>query len=264
MRRAVAIPPTRPKDTRMALRSADLLSERQGTPYELAQALVRSEILHGLDAPAAALLTRQLRLREFRRGQVIYSQREHGNQLYIIITGKVKIARSCADGRDKLLAVTGPGDLLGTLAMYDPGPHAVTATAITDVCLATIGREELRAWIVNHPAVADQLLRLLARSLRYTDDHTADLTLCDVPARLAKQLLYLAKRFGHREDDCVRVNHGLTQEEIASLVGASRITVNKVLADFTQRGWIRWFGKTLLIRDADRLAQRAQTEAGES
>jgi CRP/FNR family transcriptional regulator, cyclic AMP receptor protein len=245
----------------MAIRSADLLVESAATPYEQAQATVRTTILGGLAPPEADLLTRQLRLKEFRRGQVIFTQGDHGDQLFVVITGKVKVVRFCAHGGDKLLSVMGPGDLLGTLSMYDPGPHTVSATAATDVCVAAITRDVLHAWIVGCPVVAEQLLRLLARRLRHTDDQIADLTLSDVGARLAKQLLYLAQRFGSREDGCVRVNHDLTQAEIASLVGASRITVNKVLADFAHRGWIRWFGKTLLIHDCDRLAQRAKSGA---
>jgi CRP-like cAMP-binding protein len=79
-----------------------------------------------------------------------------------------------------------------------------------------------------------------------------------VPGRVAKQLLQLAQRFGTREGDAVRVTHDLTQEEIAQLVGASRETVNKALADFAHRGWIRLEGKSVLICDCDCLATRAR------
>ena len=103
-----------------------------------------------------------------------------------------------------------------------------------------------------------RLLRVLARRLRRTNNNLADLIFTDVPGRVAKQLLQLAQRFGTQEGGALRVTHDLTQEEIAQLVGASRETVNKALADFAQRGWLRLEGKSVLIADSERLARRAR------
>ena len=81
----------------------------------------------------------------------------------------------------------------------------------------------------------------------------ADLVFSDVPGRVAKQLLELAKRFGDRRDDGIHVHHDLTQEELAQLVGASRETVNKALADFAARGWIRLEPRSVTILDVERV-----------
>ena len=116
----------------------------------------------------------------------------------------------------------------------------------------------MRAWIAERPQIAEQLLRVLARRLRRTNNNLADLILTDVPERVAKQLLALAQRFGTQQDGGLRVTHDLTQVEIAQLVGASRETVNKALADFAHRGWIRLEGKSVLICDSERLAHRAR------
>ena len=97
------------------------------------------------------------------------------------------------------------------------------------------------------PEIAEQLLRVLARRLRRTNDNLANLIFTDV-GRVAKQLLALAQRFGTQEDGAVRVTHDLTQEEIAQLVGASREAVNKALPDFAHRGWIRMEGKRCYLR----------------
>ena len=80
----------------------------------------------------------------------------------------------------------------------------------------------------------------------------------DVPGRVAKQLLELAKRFGDERDDGVHVHHDLTQEELAQLVGASRETVNKALADFAARGWIRLEPRSVTILDTERVERRAR------
>jgi CRP-like cAMP-binding protein len=86
----------------------------------------------------------------------------------------------------------------------------------------------------------------------------SDLAFTDVAGRVAKQLLYLAQKFGTQEDGALRVTHDMTQEEIAQLVGASRETVNKALTDFADRGWLQLEGKSMLICDSEQLARRAR------
>ncbi len=86
----------------------------------------------------------------------------------------------------------------------------------------------------------------------------ADMIFTDVPGRVAKALLQLAQRFGAVEGGQLRVTHDLTQEELAQYVGASRETVNKALADFASRGWVRVEGKSVVILDRERLTRRAR------
>ena len=102
------------------------------------------------------------------------------------------------------------------------------------------------------------LLQALAQRLRRINDVKADLVFTDVPGRVAKALLDLSERFGVQQDDGIQVNHDLTQEELAQLVGASRETVNKALADFAARGWIQLAAKSVLLIDTDRLRKRAR------
>jgi len=106
--------------------------------------------------------------------------------------------------------------------------------------------------------VAEQLLAALARRLRRTNEAMADLIFSDVPGRVAKQLLDLARRFGVETPDGLRVAHDLTQEELAQLVGASRETVNRALADFASRGWLRLEPRSVVLMDIERLARRAR------
>jgi CRP/FNR family cyclic AMP-dependent transcriptional regulator len=106
--------------------------------------------------------------------------------------------------------------------------------------------------------VARGLLTQLAGRLRKANDVVADLVFSDVPGRVAKALLDLANRFGRTADDGVHVHHDLTQEELAQLVGASRETVNKALADFASRGWLRLEPRSVVIMDVERLSRRAR------
>ena len=106
--------------------------------------------------------------------------------------------------------------------------------------------------------VARGLLSQLAARLRKANDVVADLVFSDVPGRVAKALLDLSTRFGEQVDEGIRVAHDLTQEELAQLVGASRETVNKALADFAARGWVRREGRAVVLLDVERLERRAR------
>jgi CRP/FNR family transcriptional regulator, cyclic AMP receptor protein len=222
------------------------------------EVLIRAGIFQGVEPFAADALAQALEPAEFSRGQVIFAEGEPGDRLYIVGTGKVKVGRKSPDGRENLLMVAGPSDMFGELSIFDPGPRTSSATAVTEVRTYTMDRAALREWIGKRPEIAEQLLRVLARRLRRTNNMLADLIFTDVPGRVAKNLLQMAKKFGSREGNALRVTHDLTQEELAQLVGASRETVNKALADFASRGWLRLEGKSVVILDHERLARRAR------
>jgi CRP-like cAMP-binding protein len=201
--------------------------------------LARADIFQGVEPSAVFALIKQLQRVDFPRGHTVFAEGEPGDRVYIIISGKVKIGRRSPDGRENLLTIiTGPSDMFGELSIFDPGPRTSSATTITEVRAVSMDRAALRASIADRPQIAEQLLRVLARRLRRTNNDLVDLIFTDVPGRVAHQLLALAQRFGTQEDGALRVSHDLTQQEIAQLVGASREAVNQALNDFVDRGWI--------------------------
>jgi len=222
------------------------------------EVLARAGIFQGVEPSAVAALSKELQPVDFPRGHVVFNEGEPGDRLYIIVTGKVKLGRRSADGRENLLTIMGPSDMFGELSIFDPGPRTSTATTVTEVRAVSMGRDALKRWIDQRPEISEQLLRVLARRLRRTNNTLADMIFTDVPGRVAKALLQLAQRFGTQEGGALRVTHDLTEEESAQRVGASRETVNKALADFAHRGWLRLEGKSVLISDSERLARRAR------
>ena len=236
----------------------EYLDREDGDERAKREIVARAGLFQGVEPSAVAALTKQLQPVDFPRGHTVFAEGDPGDRLYIAISGKVKIGRRSPDGHENLLTIMGPSDMFGELSIFDPGPRTSSATTITEVRAVSMDRDALRAWIADRPAIAEQLLRVLARRLRRTNDNLADMIFTDVPGRVAKQLLLLAQRFGTREGEAMRVTHDLTQEEIAQLVGASRETVNKALADFARRGWIRLEGKSVLIADSERMARRAR------
>jgi len=221
-------------------------------------ALMQAPLFSALDAEAAAALRASMTEKRVPRSGIIFSEGEPGDRMYVILDGKVKLGQTSPDGRESLLAVLGPGEVFGELSLFDPGPRTATATAVTDTVVVGLGHGDLRPWLTGRPEVAEALLQALAQRLRRTNEALADLVFSDVPGRVAKQLLELADKFGQPGPDGVLVHHDLTQEELAQLVGASRETVNKALADFTQRGWVEVDQRQVLLIDMERLARRAR------
>ena len=220
--------------------------------------LMSAPLFAALDAEAAAALKASMDERRLLKGDVLFAEGDSGDRLYVVTEGKIKLGHASSDGRESLLAVMGEGEMFGELSLFDPGPRTATATALTDVTVLGLGHTALRPWLTGRPEVAESLLQALAQRLRRTNDAMADLTFSDVPGRVAKALLDLGERFGRSMPDGLHVTHDMTQEELAQLVGASRETVNKALADFASRGWLRLEPRSVVIMDVERLARRAR------
>jgi CRP/FNR family transcriptional regulator, cyclic AMP receptor protein len=222
------------------------------------QIVMKAPLFAALDEATAERLITSMVPRMLARGEQLFHEGDRGDSLYVIISGKVKLGRASGDGRESLLSVLGPGEMFGELSLFDPGPRLTSATAVSDTELIGLDNKDLRAFLADHPEVAMQMLAGLARRLRRTNEGLSDLVFTDVPGRVAKALLDLAARFGQPVEGGVRVAHDLTQEELAQLVGASRETVNKALADFAGRGWLSLGAKSVTLLDLDRLRRRAR------
>jgi CRP-like cAMP-binding protein len=209
------------------------------------------------DAASASLLASMVSVK-IPKGTILFAEGDGGDQLYVIAEGKLKLGTSSGDGRENLLSILGPGEMFGELSLFDPGPRTSTATAVTDAKLLSLGQEKLLPWLVENPKVSLQLLARLAQRLRRTNEAVGDLVFSDVPGRVAKALIDLGERFGKKTDEGLYVHHDLTQEELAQLVGASRETVNKALADFAGRNWLKLDGRAVLITDFERLSKRGK------
>lgn len=218
----------------------------------------RAPLFAALDVEAAAALRASMTEVRARKGQVIFVEGEPGDRLYVIVEGKITLGHGAGDGRETLLAVLGPGEMFGELSLFDPGRRTATATALTDAVVLGLGRDSLRPWLTGRPEVAEKLLQALAQRLRRTEDAMADLVFSDVPGRVAKALLELSDKFGVVRDSELYVEHDMTQEELAQLVGASRETVNKALAEFVNRAWLRVEQRSVTILDVERLQRRAK------
>jgi CRP-like cAMP-binding protein len=218
----------------------------------------RAPLFTALDEAAALSLRASMDTVKIAKGSILFKEGDDGEHLYVIVDGKLKLGTSSGDGRENLLSILGPGEMFGELSLFDPGPRTSTATAVTDAKLLSLSHEKVIPWLKQNPEVSLQLLTRLSQRLRRTNEAVGDLVFSDVPGRVAKALIDLGDRFGKTTPEGLLVNHDLTQEELAQLVGASRETVNKALADFAGRGWLKLDGRSVLITDVERLGKRSR------
>ena len=136
--------------------------------------LMQAPLFTALDTEAAAALRSATNEIRVPKGGTLFREGDPGDRLFVIEEGKIKLGTASADGRDALLAVVGPGEMIGELSLFDPGPRAATATALTDVVAREVGHDALRPWLSGRPEVAEALLRALARRLRKTNEAMSD------------------------------------------------------------------------------------------
>jgi CRP/FNR family cyclic AMP-dependent transcriptional regulator len=176
--------------------------------------------------------------RTFRSGEVIFHREDPGLVLYVIKEGKVKINLISPEGQEISLVVFGKGECFGEFAILDGLPRSADAVAMEKVECYTLQRSDFHQAIMKNPKIAIQVMEVLSKRLRSTDQMVEDLIFLDVYGRVAKKLLELAEAHGTKVEDGTRIEVRLTQQELASMVGASRESVNKVMGYFTDKNFI--------------------------
>ena len=223
--------------------------------------LCSAPLLDGLDPKDVAALLPAFRFATIDLDGELLTQGESGGpQMFIVLDGRFALTRRHR-GRRAVSAVLGPGDSVGELGVFDPGRDTSTVRALTAARVAVLGGQDLLEWATTRPHAAGRLLHVLARRLHRIDAAVIDLAVVDVQGRVANALLDFATRFGEQDGSTVQVAHGLTQVQLAQLVGASRERVNKALADFAARGWLRQEYRSVVLTDLPQLTQWAQATA---
>ena len=211
-------------------------------------------------ADADALLAR-VRRRALARGSVVLSGGSAGDHLVVLLEGRVKVVAAGADGRDVVLAIRGPGELIGEMAALGGQRRTATATAVDEVEAGYLEAEEFRAYLAEHPDAAMTLIRMLVRRLSEATREVVDLATQDSVGRVAKRLLELAADHGAPDGAGTRIDLSLTQDELASWTGATRETVSRALRLMRQLGWIATDNRSITVLDAVAMRERCGLES---
>ncbi|HKT00769.1 MAG TPA: Crp/Fnr family transcriptional regulator [Rugosimonospora sp.] len=204
----------------------------------------------------AAELERRGTRRRYRRGAVIFREAERGRAVVVLLAGRVKITSNTASGTEVVLAVRGPGALLGELSALDGGAYSATVQALEPVTALVTPVAEFSAYLQARGRVGYLLMRMLVGRLRDADRKRIEFGAHDTTGRVAARLLELAERFGQPSPEGITIALPLSQDELAGWTGASRESVSKALGALRGEGAIRTSRLRVVVRDVEKLRQR--------
>jgi len=203
-------------------------------------------------------VSRSLRRRRFRRNEVIFHQGDPGESLHIVTSGAIKIVLPSAEGDEAIIATLRPTDFFGELAVLDGAPRSATAIAIEAAETMVLPRDVFVGLLDHDPRLRDALLAGLALELRRLTGHVEELHFLDLAGRLAMRLVRLARDEQPAASGEVRLDWPYTQSDLASMIGGTRQSVNKLLSGLVDDDLVRIERETLVITDVDELARRAE------
>jgi CRP/FNR family cyclic AMP-dependent transcriptional regulator len=219
-------------------------------PRTIASLLAKVELFGELDEGARLELAGQAGRRVVEKGQVLFWQDEPGESMFVLLEGAVKLVVRSRDGELVELVRHDPPAFFGELAVLDGGPRSATAEAVQRSTLLVVTREELLWLLRAEEQVAEALLRWLGTMVRRTTQQVTDLAFLSLQGRVAAKLLELV---GQRAGRTRR----LTQEELATMVGGARQSVNQTLKSLEARGYVRVAGRAVEVLDPQQLRRLA-------
>ena len=216
------------------------------------QLLGNSAFFAETPADVLALIAASGETKNLQRGDVLFSEGDTPESMYIVLSGRIAIAigNQPIDGRESVLALMERGDLFGELALLDNGKRSAMARAIEPSSVLQIPYSVVRQQLQLNPTMLWGVTKLLASRLRIMDEVLSDSVFLDVTGRTAKRLLELSSG----KDEFVLP---ITQEELAGMVGASRERVNKAIASFIRLGWLEQHDRRYRILMRQKLEIRA-------
>lgn len=225
------------------------MDDRQ--PNDLATALAAVPLFADLPADDLETLAAALKRKRFAIGQTVFKEGDEGNSFYVIQSGLVKVQRGAATGKEVILAMLGPGDFFGELALLDGESRSADAVAKEESVTLILDRADFIAFIESRPIAAVRLLAALSHRLRLTDQLVQDAAFLDVPARLARAILALTDAAGGKQLPA------MTQSELAAMVGATRESINRCLRTYQREGLVDYAAGVMRVLNPEELRRRA-------
>ncbi len=189
----------------------------------------------------------------FRKGEQVYEQGERSKHLYVVLSGRFRVAMARADGFELLLEIMGPGALMGEGPALDGEPRFASAMAMEDSELLRFAVSDLPAAIQRNPDLATSLLSVTASKQRNLANRLLALTMASPKSRIAEMLFRLSGSYGVQQESHIVIETRLSHEQIAALVGVTRVTVTRAMQELTAAGILKVEGSTILILNAQKL-----------
>jgi CRP/FNR family cyclic AMP-dependent transcriptional regulator len=209
---------------------------------QIADVLAHSPVFAPLGQRERLELAARMRSKHFQRNEVIFHRDDPAGHVYLIASGTVKVSVPEEGGQEVAIALHRGGDVFGEISLFDEGPRSATVTAMTDTTTFALANRDFMDVLRGSPDAMRQLLALLATRIRRSTGHIEDLVFLDLPGRVAKLLIDQSELSGSNVVS-------LTQEDLASFVGATRVAVNRVLVDLERRGGVKLGRGSIEIAD---------------
>ena len=221
------------------------------------ESLRRCALFEHVEDAALHVIARQFRRRRFRRNEVIFHQGDPGDSLHVVTSGAVKIVLPSAEGEEAIIATLRPGDFFGELSLLDGAPRSATVVALEPSETMALPRGAFRELLDRDPGLRDALLAGLTHELRRLTGHVEELHFLDLAGRLAMRLSRLARESDPSSRQ-VSLDWPYTQSDLASMIGGTRQSVNKLLSGLVDDGLVVIERDTLTIPDVEALARQAE------
>jgi CRP/FNR family transcriptional regulator, cyclic AMP receptor protein len=211
-----------------------------------------------LDPDDADALRRRGTIRAFARGQPLMHEGQVPDRVFHLRSGEVKVYSTTPGGKEVVLAVREPGELVGELSALDDAPRAASIVALTDVEAVVVSSREFRAFIGERPSAVLAVLRTLTARLREADAKQAEYLALNTMGRVALRLVELAERFGEANGGVIELTLRITQEDLAGWTGSSVESVHRALQTMRGLGWIETRPLKIRILDLDAIRHAAE------
>ncbi len=166
--------------------------------------------------------------RRYKKNGTIFAEGEPGDGFHYIKSGKVKIIKLAADGREHIINILGPGEVFAEVLLFNAAPYPATAVALEDSCIGIIRNSELEKAFLAHPRIAFHVIKVMSKKLLFAQMKIKSLAFSDSNAKIAQALDNLARRYGKKTSRGVEIAVEITRQEVANLAGTTRETVSRV------------------------------------
>jgi len=220
------------------------------------QAMEQSKLFKGLDADELAQLAAVSELRQYTKDDMLFHEGTEGNGFYVVVQGRIKVFKLSFEGREQILHIFGPGDPLGEVPVFAGETFPANAQALSDSVLYFFPRAKLLHLYRDSPSLAMNMLAILSRRLREFTVLIENLSLKEIPQRLATYLVHqqAQRPISHRVT--LEVSKGV----LSNILGTSQETLSRALGKLSQDGLISVQGKEIVLQDLDRLQELADGE----
>jgi CRP/FNR family transcriptional regulator, cyclic AMP receptor protein len=226
----------------------------QDTQSRKTKALTRVPIFSGLAENELTFLSQRSVMRQYGVGEQVFGEGEPCQGLYVVETGRIKIFKTSAGGREQVLSIDGPGSSVAELPVFDGGNYPASASAVTDSVMVFVSRQDFQSLCLEYPAVALKVLRVVGGRLRRLVGIIEELSFTTVKHRLAALLLNMAKDSGQKGKSA-EFTLPATNQDLAAMIGTVRELVSRNLSRLQAEGIVSIDGRTVTIPDIKKLEE---------